>query len=69
MRQQAMLLDEPTASLDPDNARRVEQLIDRYRIEHRAAIFWVSHDNRQVARVCAHAYRLADGRLVEDAGA
>lgn len=65
-RPQALLLDEPTASLDPDNAGRVEQLIGRYRREHGAPVIWVSHDSRQIARVCTRACRMADGGLVED---
>jgi UDP-glucose/iron transport system ATP-binding protein len=46
-----LLLDEPTASLDPPNARRVESLLARYREVWDAAILWVSHDPLQVRRV------------------
>jgi putative ABC transport system ATP-binding protein len=41
---QALLLDEPTASLDPANTERIEALLGRYRQETGAAVVWVSHD-------------------------
>jgi ABC-type iron transport system FetAB ATPase subunit len=50
-RPEALLLDEPTASLDPDSISRVEVLIDRYRKQRQAPVLWVSHDQRQIARI------------------
>lgn len=52
---EALLLDEPTANLDPDNRARVERLILDYRHRHRAAVLWVSHDPEQRARLAAAA--------------
>jgi len=46
-----LLLDEPTASLDPDNVIAVERLINEYRCDTDAAVLWVSHDAQQAARV------------------
>lgn len=46
-----LLLDEPTASLDPESIARVEQLIADYRRDTNAAVLWVSHDAQQAARV------------------
>lgn len=46
-----LLLDEPTASLDPDTTAAVEQLIANYRNQTNAAVLWVSHDAQQAARV------------------
>lgn len=60
---QVLLLDEPTASLDPKNTRRAEQLVAQYRRKHRAAVLWVSHDPRQIKRVCDRHLRLRAGRL------
>ncbi|HEY9856276.1 MAG TPA: ATP-binding cassette domain-containing protein [Stenomitos sp.] len=47
-----LLLDEPTASLDPTAARRAEALIDGW-VGHdpRRACLWTSHDADQLARV------------------
>jgi ABC-type iron transport system FetAB ATPase subunit len=61
-----LLLDEPTASLDPLNTERVECLLSRYREEREAGVLWVSHDPLQVRRVAHRHWRLADGRLLEE---
>jgi putative ABC transport system ATP-binding protein len=50
-RPRVLLLDEPTASLDPDTIAAVEQLIAAYRRDTGAAVLWVSHDAQQAARV------------------
>ncbi|VAX12169.1 Probable iron export ATP-binding protein FetA [hydrothermal vent metagenome] len=62
---QALLLDEPTASLDPESVEQVEALIDRYRHEHRAPVLWVSHDSAQLERVADRQLRLEHKQLQE----
>lgn len=62
---EVLLLDEPTANLDPDNTRRIEAVIDLYRRERKAAIIWVSHDVAQVRRVADRHYLVKAGELVE----
>jgi ABC-type iron transport system FetAB ATPase subunit len=62
-----LLLDEPTANLDPANARRVEQAIGDYQQKTGAGVLWVSHDRRQRRRLGARSYRLQDGRLEKEA--
>ncbi|MBD3335607.1 MAG: ATP-binding cassette domain-containing protein [Candidatus Eisenbacteria bacterium] len=62
---QALLLDEPTAGLDPAAARAVESLVADYRRERRCPVLWVSHDEAQVNRVAERAYRLEAGELTE----
>ena len=47
----ALLLDEPTANLDPENTARVEQLVCDYRQANQAPVLWVSHDARQRSRI------------------
>jgi putative ABC transport system ATP-binding protein len=49
---EVLLLDEPTASLDPASTRDIEALIDEWlqRNDTRAAI-WVSHNDEQARRV------------------
>jgi ABC-type iron transport system FetAB ATPase subunit len=64
-RPRVLLLDEPTANLDDENARRVEAVIDAYRKTHNAAVIWVSHDRMQVARVANRHMELGDGKLEE----
>jgi ABC-type iron transport system FetAB ATPase subunit len=61
----ALLLDEPTASLDAENVRRVERLIAAYRSETGAAVLWVSHDPEQERRVADRRTRLSEGQLLE----
>jgi len=48
---QMLLLDEPTANLDPENTRIVEQVVDDYRRRHACPVLWVSHDAGQRERV------------------
>jgi ABC-type iron transport system FetAB ATPase subunit len=57
-----LLLDEPTANLDPGSATRVEALLLRQREQGRA-LLWVSHDEAQLRRVSARALRVLEGRL------
>lgn len=47
----ALLLDEPTANLDPANREGVENLILDYRRQQDAAVLWVTHDPEQRARL------------------
>ena len=65
-RPRALLLDEPTASLDPKNTRRAEQLVTQYRQQQRAPVLWVSHDPRQMKRVCDRRLHLLAGQLQSD---
>ena len=58
-----LLLDEPTANLDPENTRRVEAVIREYQRSHNAAIVWVSHDAEQVRRVANRYYEVVGGDL------
>lgn len=62
-RPRVLLLDEPTANLDSDNAARVETLIDRHRTAHQPAILWVSHDMDQLQRLCHPVYALDKTQL------
>ena len=61
----ALLLDEPTASLDEQNTLAVEQLIAHYRQQHQSPVLWVSHDSRQIARVAQRQFVFKQGVLQE----
>jgi len=50
----ALLLDEPTASLDADNIGHVEELLTGYCHRHMVPMLWVSHDPDQLDRVADH---------------
>jgi len=63
-----LLLDEPTASLDSHNLRRVEELVARYRDACRAPVLWISHNTRQLQRVTNRQFLLKNGALVLSAG-
>lgn len=60
---QALLLDEPTASLDAENIERVEQLVTTYRRSRSAPVLLVSHDKAQILRMTQRSYRIAGGSL------
>ena len=61
-----LLLDEPTASLDPDTADWVRGHLDAYRKERGAAIVLASHNMAEVERLADRVLILAAGRIVED---
>ncbi|MCP4043079.1 MAG: ATP-binding cassette domain-containing protein, partial [Gammaproteobacteria bacterium] len=65
-RPRVLLLDEPTANLDPANVARVEELVTEYRHTTDAAVLWVSHDPQQLARVGGRHLRMVAGRLQEE---
>ena len=48
---EVLLLDEPTASLDPARTQIVENIIAEYARAHAAPLIWVSHDALQLQRV------------------
>ena len=58
-----MLLDEPTANLDPENSQRVEDLFLSYQREQGAAILWITHNLEQGRRLGGRHYQLENGRL------
>lgn len=46
-----LLLDEPTANLDPDNARRFREAVQRYLRHHQACALWITHDEQMAAQL------------------
>ena len=64
-RPRALLLDEPTASLDADSAARVERVVADYRASTGAPVLWVCHDAAQARRVADRTLALRDGTLSE----
>jgi ABC-2 type transport system ATP-binding protein len=61
-----LLLDEPTASLDPDTADWVREHLETYRKQHEATILLASHNMFEVERLCDRVIILKRGRIEED---
>lgn len=58
-----LLLDEPTASLDPDVAEKVRDCLLSYRMRNGAAILISSHNMQEVERICDRVIILKQGRV------
>ncbi|MGB9152997.1 MAG: ABC transporter ATP-binding protein [Alphaproteobacteria bacterium] len=63
-RPRLLLLDEPTASLDPDTADWVRSLLMDYRRETGATIFMSSHNMLEVERMCDDVVMMKQGKIV-----
>jgi ABC-2 type transport system ATP-binding protein len=61
-----LLLDEPTASLDPDTADWVRTHIERYRRERNATVLIASHNMAEVERLCERVIIMKRGRIQDD---
>jgi ABC-2 type transport system ATP-binding protein len=63
---EVLLLDEPTASLDPDTADWVRGRLERYRHERGATILLASHNMLEVERLCERVIIMRRGTVVDD---
>ena len=63
---EVLLLDEPTASLDPDTADWVRARLERYRSERGATILLASHNMAEVERLCERVIMMKLGRIEDD---
>ncbi len=61
-----LLLDEPTASLDPDIADKVRKLLRRIQREKRITMLYTSHNMRDVEEVCDRVLFLHKGRIIAE---
>jgi len=61
-----LLLDEPTASLDPDTADWIRQRLETYRKENGATILLASHNMLEVERLCDRVIIMKRGRIEDD---
>jgi len=64
-RPELLLLDEPTASLDPDTGDWVRSWLERYREETGCTILLASHNMAEVERLCSDVLMLKRGRIVD----
>jgi ABC-2 type transport system ATP-binding protein len=61
-----LLLDEPTASLDPDTADWVRRKLKDYAASRCATILMASHNMAEVERLADRVILLQAGRIIED---
>jgi len=64
-RPEVLLLDEPTASLDPDTGDWVRSYLEQYREESGASVLLASHNMAEVERLCDEILMLRAGRVVD----
>lgn len=63
-RPQLLLLDEPTASLDPATAADVRETIREFASRGRGAVLWTSHNMYEVEDVCDRVLFLSRGKIL-----
>jgi ABC-2 type transport system ATP-binding protein len=63
---QVLLLDEPTASLDPDTADWVRGHLERFRKERGSTVLLASHNMAEVERLCERVIIMKRGRIEDD---
>jgi ABC-2 type transport system ATP-binding protein len=59
-----LLLDEPTASLDPSVSRDIRARIGEFVARTGAGVLWTSHNMREVEEVCTRVLFLSRGRIL-----
>jgi ABC-2 type transport system ATP-binding protein len=64
-RPDVLLLDEPTASLDPDTGDLVRTWLERYRAQSGCTILLASHNMAEVERLCDMVLMMKQGRIVD----
>ncbi len=63
-RPKLLLLDEPTASIDPSTARDIRARIRDFAASGQGAVLWTSHNMYEVSESCHRVLFLARGRIV-----
>lgn len=60
---EVLLMDEPTASLDPDSAEKIRGYLLSYQRRSGATLLLASHNMPEVERLCDYVYILRQGRI------
>ena len=60
-----LLLDEPTASLDPETADYVRSFLENYKKEKKISVLLASHNMREVERLCDFVLMMKDGKIID----
>ena len=60
-----LLLDEPTASLDPETGDFVRSFLENYQKEKKASILLASHNMNEVERLCSSVLMMKNGVIID----
>jgi len=60
-----LLLDEPTASLDPETGDFVRSFLENYQKEKKTSILLASHNMAEVERLCSYVIMMNKGNIVD----
>jgi len=60
-----LLLDEPTASLDPDVADYVRSIIENFALNNKKTILIASHNMNEVERLCDEVMMMKNGEIID----
>ena len=60
-----LLLDEPTASLDPETGDFVRSFLEEYQKEHETSILLASHNMNEVERLCSSVLMMNNGSIID----
>ena len=60
-----LLLDEPTASLDPETGDFVRTFLENYKKEKKISILLASHNMSEVERLCASVLMMKEGKIID----
>jgi len=60
-----LLLDEPTASLDPETGDFVRSFLENYQKEREASILLASHNMAEVERLCSSVLMMKNGAIID----
>ena len=60
-----LLLDEPTASLDPETGDFIRTFLENYKKERKIAVLLASHNMDEVKRLCGSVLMMNDGNIID----
>ena len=60
-----LLLDEPTASLDPETGDFVRSFLEKYQKENQTSILLASHNMAEVERLCSSVFMMSEGSIID----
>ena len=60
-----LLLDEPTASLDPDTGDYIRSYLEKYKIENNISILLASHNMDEVMRLSDYVLMMKEGQIID----